>query len=92
MHIYKIYAECAQSVSHIQLFATPWTIYNPSGSSVCGIFPGKNTGVGCHVLLQEISPTQGLNPHLLHWQVDSLPLSHLGSPSVGCQECVYIYI
>ena len=24
-------------------------------------FPGKNTGVGCHFLLQEICPTQGLN-------------------------------
>ena len=24
-------------------------------------FPGKNTGVGCHFLLQEIFPTQGLN-------------------------------
>ena len=23
---------------------------------------------------------QGLNPHLLHWQVDSLPMSHQGSP------------
>ena len=47
-------------------------------------FPGKNTGVGCHFLLQRIFPTQGLNPHLLcllHWQVDSLPLSHLGSPN-----------
>ena len=29
-------------------------------------FPGKNTGVGCHFLLQEIFPTQGLNPGLLH--------------------------
>ena len=27
---------------------------------------GKNTGVGCHSLLQEIFPTQGLNPGLLH--------------------------
>ena len=27
-----------------------------------------------------IFPTQGLNPCLLHWQVDSLPLSHQGSP------------
>ena len=27
--------------------------------------PGKNTGVGCHTLLQGIFPTQGLNPHLL---------------------------
>ena len=30
--------------------------------------------------LQGVSPTQGPNPHLLHWQVGSLPLSHLGSP------------
>ena len=28
-------------------------------------FLGKNTGVGCHALFQEIFPTQGLNPHLL---------------------------
>ena len=45
--------------------------------------PGKNTGVGCHFLLQGIFPTQGLNPslvHHLHWQVDSSPLCQLGSP------------
>ena len=36
--------------------------------------PGKNTGVGCHALLQGISPTQGSNPGLLHWQVGSLLL------------------
>ena len=43
---------------------------------------GKNTGVGCHFLLQGIFPTQGSNPRLpclLDWQADSLPLSHLGS-------------
>ena len=37
----------------------------------------------------EIFPTQGLNPgllHLLHWQADSLPLSHLGSPSPSLQR------
>ena len=43
-------------------------------------FPGKNTGVGCHLLLQGIFPTQGLNSHLLcflHWQVDySLLVPH----------------
>ena len=38
--------------------------------------PGKNTGVGCHSLLQGIFPTQGSNSSLLLWQVDSLPLSH----------------
>ena len=38
--------------------------------------------MGCHFLLQGIFPTQGLNLHLLYWQADSLPLSHLGSPSL----------
>ena len=49
-------------------------------------FPGKNTGVGCHFLLQGIFLTQESNPcllSLLHWQADSLPLSHLGSPVIG---------
>ena len=44
--------------------------------------PSKNTGVDCHFLLQGIFLMQGLTLcllHLLHWQTDSLPLSHLGS-------------
>ena len=44
-----------------------------------GLIPGKNTGVCCHFLLQRIFLTQGSNPCLLHWQADSLPLSHLGN-------------
>ena len=36
------------------------------GSSVHGDSPGKNTGVGCHALLQEVFPAQGSNPGLLH--------------------------
>ena len=45
--------------------------------------PGKDTGVGCHSLLQGIFPTQGSNLHLLcllHWQVGSLPLKPPGKP------------
>ena len=34
---------------------------SPPGSSVHGHSPGKKTGVGCHVLLQGIFPTQGSN-------------------------------
>ena len=34
------------------------------GPSVHGGSPGKNTGVGCHALLQGICTTQGLNPGL----------------------------
>ena len=48
------------------------------GSSVHGDSPGKNTGVGCHALLQRIFLTQGSNLHLLcllHWQASSLPLA-----------------
>ena len=44
--------------------------------------PGKNTGVGCHILLQGVSPTQALNPHLLHWQAGSLPLVPPGEPKM----------
>ena len=46
-------------------------------------FPDKNTGVGCHFLLQGIFLTQGLNLNLLcpvHWQADSLPLVPFGKP------------
>ena len=43
-------------------------------------FPGKNTGVGCHFLLQEIFPTQGLNLGLLHCRQTFYHLSHQGSP------------
>ena len=45
-------------------------------------FPCKNPGVGCHFLLQGIFLVQGLNLCLLcllHWQVDSLPLSQMSS-------------
>ena len=56
---------------------------SPPGSSVYGDSSGKNTGVGCHFLLQGILTTQGSNPHLLsllHWQAGSLPLAPPGKP------------
>ena len=39
---------------------------SPPGSSVHGDSLGKNTGVGCHALLQGIFSTQGSNPDLPH--------------------------
>ena len=41
-------------------------------------FPGNNTGVGCHFLLQGIFPTQGLSPGLLHCHQILYHLSHQG--------------
>ena len=52
--------------------------WNLPGSSLCSYnFPGKNTGVGFHFLLQGIFLTQGPYPRplcLVHWQASSLPL------------------
>ena len=56
---------------------------SPPGSSVHGDSLGKNSGVGCHFLLQGIFSTQGLNSlslSLLHWQAGSLPLAPPGKP------------
>ena len=50
------------------LFATPCMDCSTPDSSVHEIFPGKNTRVGCHLLLLEIFPTQGLNLGLPHWR------------------------
>ena len=43
-------------------------------------FPGKNTGVGCHSLLQGIFPTQGSSPSLLNCRWTLYCLNHQGSP------------
>ena len=46
--------------------------------------PGKNTGVGCHFLLQAILPTEGLNLGLLHCRQILYPLSqYIFSPPLG---------
>ena len=49
-------------------------------------FIGKNTGVGCHFLLQGIFLTEGSNLHflcLLHCRQILYPLSHQGSPQMS---------
>ena len=51
----------------------------------------KNTGVGCHALLQGIFPVQGLNTHILHLlpsQAGSLPLGSPEKPN-DAQNTVY---
>ena len=71
---------CVCMLSCIWLFATPWIVACQALLSM--EFLGKNTGVGCHFLHQGIFLTQASKPsllHLLHWQADSLILSHLKS-------------
>ena len=55
---------CAESLSGVQLFATPWTVAHHTPLSRDS--PSKNAGVGCHALLQGIFPTQASNPYLPH--------------------------
>ena len=75
------YSFCCCLVTKLCLtLVTPLTL----ASLLCSWdFPGKNTEMGYHFLLQGIFPTRGLNPRLLHWQVHSLPLSHLRSPPLS---------
>ena len=59
----------AQSLSHVRLFVTPWTVAHQAPLS-------RGFSMRCHSLLQGIFPTQGPNSgllHLLHWQVGALP-------------------
>ena len=62
-----------------QNFGNPMDCSLPA-STVHGGSPGKNTGVGCHALLQGIFPTQGLNPGLPCCRQIVYHLSHQGSP------------
>ena len=55
---------------------------SPPGSSVHGDSPGKNTIVGCHVLLQGIVPTQELSPGLPHCRQILYHLNNQGSPRI----------
>ena len=54
----------------------PHGLYSPWNS------PGHNTEVCSHSLLQEIFPTQGLNPGLSHCRWILYHLSHQGSPRI----------
>ena len=51
-------------LSWVWLFVIPWAVACQAPLSIG--FPGKNTGMGCHSLLQGIFLTQGSNLGLLH--------------------------
>ena len=78
--------------------STLWDPVNcsPPGTHYPWDFPGRNSGMHCHFLLQGIFPTKGSNLLLLHWQEDPLPQSHQGSSFVSVsvrvqshQDCVH---
>ena len=79
--IYNVWYMCIVLLSYVQLFCDPMDC-SPPGSIVHEI-SRQEYWRGCHFLLQGIFLTQGLNPHFLHWQAESLPLSH--------REAWYVY-
>ena len=77
----NICVHAALSLSCVWLFVTLWTA--PHQASLSMEYSRQETRVGCHFLLQRIFLTQRLNPHFLHWQVDSNSFSSsLGSLSM----------
>ena len=68
---------CVCLVSHVQSFATSWTIAHQA-PLVHEDSSGKNIGTGSHALLQGIFPTQGSNPGSLI--ADSLLSESPGKP------------
>ena len=78
---------CAQFLSRVRLFETLWTVARQAPLS--WDFPGKDTRVRCHFLLQGIFPSQGSNPHLPSspaLQSESLPLSQLVKSNLFSSE------
>ena len=70
-------------LSHVRLFCSPMDCSLP-GSSVHEISQGRILEWVAMPLLQGIFPTQGSNLCLLHWQMNSLPLSHHRSQVSFC--------
>ena len=57
-------------------------------------FPVKSTGVGCHLFLQDIFPTQGWNSGLLKCKQTLYLLSHQGNQMVFTSQsvcCVWLF-
>ena len=68
-----------------RLFVTPWTVARQAPLSMG--FSRREYGVGCHFLLWEVFPTQGLNPCLkclLSWQPVALLRVPPGNRDAEC--------
>ena len=74
---------CDQSLSHVWRFATPWTVAHQVSLSM--EFTGKNTGVGCHSLLQN---TQLEMPRNWRCQEVGLELRSLLSLKMSGRTCL----
>ena len=63
--------------------------YSPPDSSCPWNSPSKNTGVGCHSLLQGILPTQEMNWGLLRGRQILYRPSHKGNTEYGKSKSLF---
>ena len=78
-----------QLLSPVRLFATPWTVAHQAPPSMG--FPRQEYWSGLPFLSPGDIPKPGIKPTSPAWQVDSLPLSHLGSP-IGVNRCKLLHV
>ena len=71
----------SQLLSHVQLFKTPWTIARQAPLSMG--FSRQEQWIGLPFPSLGDRPNLGIEPMSPAWQVNSLPLHHLG--------CLFIY-
>ena len=85
----KVLHHRVKSLSRVRFFATLWIV---AYQAFCPWnFPSKNTGVGCHFLLQEIFPTLESNPGLLHCRQMLLPFDLPGKFIASVVEFYLIF-
>ena len=71
-------------LSHVRLFATPWTVAR-QGASVHGIFQARIlewVAISSSRRSSQPRDWTSVSCLLLHWQADSSPLCYLGSPTI----------
>ena len=78
-----IYTLLFSQLSHVQLFVTPWTVACQAPLSIG--FSRQEYWSGLPFPYPRDLPNSRIEPASLVWQMDSLPLSHLGHP-------IHIYI
>ena len=80
-------------LSHVRLFATPWTVARWAPLSVG--FPKQESRSGLPFPSPGDLPHPGSNQDLLcllNWRTDSFPLSHPGSPGWSYRLNIWIYL
>ena len=78
--VHRLLIAVASLVAEHRLWGTQASVAAAPGLSSTGLIvvaPGLSCSKACGIFVD-----QGWNPSLLHWQADSLPLSHQESPNV----------